>query len=499
MATPRWQKIMLGIKAFREAYTNADLVTAKDYWSSFDGRQMRYDLLWAYYQGNAYRTAIHHWADAYRGEYGMYRYTRDLYNPMATLGTFYETYVWGGYLDPNAGDDNSTAIPISTENDALRLAIARLWRDSNWSTRRNIAPLWGAVMGDVFLGVYDDTEREKVSLRIVHPSMFEEVERDAYGNIQGYTIRYKRKDDLSELEVEYSEEVFRNGNNILYKLAKNGTPYAWGNESAEWEVAYGFVPMVQIQHHSVGMDWGASEGQSKLQLFRELDDAVSLLGDQVRKVINPFWLFTGTTKPTTQPTAVPVGAGLTPVAQSGREELAAMYVPNPDVKAMPLIGNINIADTIGLINLHLDQLERAYPELQLYKLHEGSSGTLSGTAVRYRQAEAENKVQERRGGYDNALVRAQQMAVAIGGFRGYDGYEGFGLDSYASGALDHSIAKRPVFARDIQDDLAVDKARAEVVKILTDAGGNLAQAARLAGYTEDEAMLLIQVETGMEQ
>jgi len=95
------------------------------------------------------------------------------------------------------------------------------------------------------------------------------------------------------------------------------------------------------------MDWGASEGQSKLQLFRELDDAVSLLGDQVRKVINPFWLFTGTTKPTTQPTAVPVGAGLTPVAQSGREELAAMYVPNPDVKAMPLIGNINIADTIG--------------------------------------------------------------------------------------------------------------------------------------------------------
>jgi len=332
---------------------------------------------------------------------------------------------------------------------------------------------------------------------------FEKVARDYLDgkqiNIQGYAIRYKRKDDLSELEVEYSEEVFRNGDNILYKLAKNGTPYAWGNESAEWSVPYGFVPMVQIQHHSVGMDWGASEGQSKLQLFRELDDAVSLLGDQVRKVINPFWLFTGTTKPTTQPSATPVGAGLTPVAQSGREELAAMYVNNADVKAMPLIGNINIADAIGLIDLHLDQLERAYPELQLYKLHEGGSGTLSGTAVRYRQAEAENKVQERRGGYDNALVRAQQMAVSIGGYRGYDGYEGFGLDSYASGKLDHSIAKRPVFARDIQDDLAVDKARAEVVQILTNAGGNLAQAALLAGYSEEEAMRLIQVETGIEQ
>jgi len=497
MATSRWNKFMLGIKAFREAYTNADLVTARDYWSSFDGRQMRYDLLWAYYQGNAYRTAIHHWADAYRGEHGMYRHTRDLYNPVGELGDFYETYIWGGYLDPEAGDDDGTAMPIKTNNEALRPPLARLWRDSNWSTQRNVAPLYGSVLGDVMIGVYDDDDRNKVSLQIRHPALFEELEKDVYGNVQAYTIRYKREDDVSDLEVEYKEEVFRNGDEIIYKLSKNGSPYAWGNPSAEWSRNYGFVPLVHIKHHDIGLPWGASEPQKKMSLFREVDDMVSLLGDQTRKVINPFWLFTGTQKPTAQPNATPVGAGQTPVAQSGREELAAMYLPSADAKAMPLIGDINIADAIKLVDSHLSVIERNYPELQLQEISKG--GARTEESIRRLQAAAGNKVQERRGNYDNAAVRAFQMAIAIGGFRGYDGYEGFGLDSYASGALDHSIAKRPVFARDIQDDLAVDKARAEVVQILTNAGGNLAQAALLAGYTEDEAMRLIQVETGMEQ
>ena len=80
------------------------------------------------------------------------------------------------------------------------------------------------------------------------------------------------------------------------------------------------------------------------------------------------------------------------------------------------------------------------------------------------------------------------MAIAIGGWRGYDGYEGFGLDSYGRGDLAHSIAMRDVFTRSVDDSLNIARKRAEVIKILTDAGGNLAQAALLAGYTEEEAM-----------
>jgi hypothetical protein len=64
----------------------------------------------------------------------------------------------------------------------------------------------------------------------------------------------------------------------------------------------------------------------------------------------------------------------------------------------------------------------------------------------------------RRAGYDSALMRAHQMAVAIGGMRGYVGYQGFSLDSYRAGALEHSIGDRPVFAIDPLDRIEEDTA-----------------------------------------
>ena len=68
------------------------------------------------------------------------------------------------------------------------------------------------------------------------------------------------------------------------------------------------------------------------------------------------------------------------------------------------------------------------------------------------------KVNERRAIYDDSLVRAHQMAVAIGGFRGYKDFGGFGLESYDKGELDHAIGERPVFAVDPLDDIETEGA-----------------------------------------
>jgi hypothetical protein len=394
-----------------------------------------------------------------------------------------------------AGNMLDTSLPITTENDLLRPTIARLWRDSNWDVKRNIAPKWGSVMGDVFLGVQDDPMHGKVAIRILHPSHFTEVDKDGYGNIKAYTIEQKRTDPDNQLrEVTYREEVWREGDDVVYELSRDGVPYSWGNESPQWRTPYGFVPMVHIQHEDDGAGWGMSSVGKKLGLFREIDNAISNIGDQVQKTVTPLILFSGMTRPANAPNTSPT---TNPLAQDvGRDNVQALYATQPDAKAQFLVANLDIAAALDLVRLHMDQVERAYPELQLFSVMRDGNASASGESLRRRQAQAAVKVQAVRQNYDSALMTVQQMAIAIGGWRGYDGYSGFNLDSYTKGDLEHSIAKRGVFARDVIDDLAEAKMRAEVLKMFVDAGGNIATAARLAGLTEEDALALVEVEYG---
>ena len=87
------------------------------------------------------------------------------------------------------------------------------------------------------------------------------------------------------------------------------------------------------------------------------------------------------------------------------------------------------------------ELERDYPELRFDNLR--LTGTVSGRTLQVARQPVETKVLQRRALYDDALVRAQNMAVAIAGYRRQ--VDGFDLASYAAGQLDHSIGSRPVF------------------------------------------------------
>jgi hypothetical protein len=94
-------------------------------------------------------------------------------------------------------------------------------------------------------------------------------------------------------------------------------------------------------------------------------------------------------------------------------------------------------------------LEKDYPELRYDSAR--ATGDASAKALREVRKACESKVHGRRVVYDDALVRAHKMALAIGGWRGYEGYEAFDLGSYAAGDLDHSIGERTVFLLDPLD------------------------------------------------
>jgi hypothetical protein len=147
-----------------------------------------------------------------------------------------------------------------------------------------------------------------------------------------------------------------------------------------------------------------------------------------------------------------------------------MYIPTPEAKAQALITDqLDVQKTSEEIGHLLKETERDYPELQMDIWTAGED--TSGRALRQARQRVEKKVVQRRATYDGALVRAHQMAIAIGGFRGYVGYQGFDLKSYEKGDLDHTITpSRPIFEIDPRELADERKLFWEAVRAATDAG-----------------------------
>jgi hypothetical protein len=437
---------MRAIRAFREAWLTTGVLDEAEF-SDPDARRFRYEVYWALYENSAYRN-IHPWATKLKADYGLYKFIRSIFGMAFELGEFWRIHLMGGALDPAAGDGGAqpSCLPILTDNEGLRDSLATLWQSSNWATRKDVLTLWGAVMGDVGVKVIDDPTRGQVYLDIVHPGLLAEVATDAFGNVKGYTLEDERPDPRPNAQpgraVVYTEIAGRDGDTVTYRTLLNGQPHAWNPETgAEWSEPYGFVPLVLIQHNNVGLSWGWSELHPALSKVREVDDLASVLGDQIRKIVNPVFAFIGARK--TEATLQMAGTAATPEnPEAGRQDIPALYLP-ANASVTPLIANLDIAGASGHLAKVLAAIEGMYPELTAEKLR--LQGGLTGRALELAQQPAISKALQRRAGYDHALVRAQQMAVAIGGFKGYEGYAGFGLDSYGAGQLEHSIGGRPVF------------------------------------------------------
>lgn len=477
---------MAASQAFRESFTSTNELNASDPFASFNGRTARYKINFAMYENTAYRD-VHTWAQSYKTEYGLYRFIRNIESPASRLGDFWQSHLWGGLLDAEAGDGKAkpSALPIVTDSIELRKAIAKVWEWSNWQGEKDVVTLRGAVLGDSFIRVEDDPERRKVYLSALHPGSVKEIEIDAWGNVKEYVLEEQRLDPEKGNVVTYREEVTRGeGDNIVYKTYVNGSLYPWGKE-AEYEIPYGFVPLVFIRHRNVGSDWGWSEMHAGMSLFREVDDQASLLNDQIRKMVNSVWLFSGVSA---SDNGVTVGKSdpTDDNPQAGREDTPALYGPI-GASAQALVSPLDINATALRIEKLVSKIERDYPELA--DNISNATGVASGRALRIARQPVIDRVENRRPNYDTALVRAHQMAIAIGGWKKYDAaFSGYDLNSFKAGKLNHTIAERPVFAKDPLDDLEVDTQFWTTAKAAKDAGGMVAMRRFFLknGWTEKE-------------
>ncbi len=487
------------VNSFKETYFSQGVQNIEDY-ITYDARILRYSVYWAFYENTAYDEAVNSWAHHMKQQIGLYKHIRSIYNPSARIGDFWRTHLMGGFLDPKAGDGTviKSALPIVTDNEAIRGALANLWEWSNWKTKKNLYTLWGTVLGDVAIKVVDDPTKERVYLDIIHPSNIADVTFDNYGNVKEYVIidyvYDPREGAKGYTKVLYKEVAKRNGDDVIYQTFLNNQPYAWNGLASEWVEPYGFIPLVMNKHIDIGKGWGKSELSSCRSKIQEADDLASKLGDQIRKLVDSPMLLTGISKPKEVQNHHKI-TGETPTTTAPkpeREELPILYASNPQANAVPLTANLDISSSSQHILSILKELEREYPELQV-DLHE-SMGQASGKALRIARAKTEEKAQELRANYDAVLVRAQKMALSIGGFRKYDGFTEFDLGSYQAGTLEHSIGKRPVFQSDPMDDLERDEKFWTVATQAKNNGVPVDIFLRWNGFSEDKINELLNSE-----
>jgi hypothetical protein len=481
-----FSRLTAGLGAFRDAWLSADAQRQQsgvgndfDAFGTYEARKFRYDLFWGMYQNNTFRDLAHTWSPSLKAAFSLYRHTRNVFNPVNRLIEFHASHVQGGQLDKDAGDGEKvrSAIPILTENEAIRPAVAKLWRDSNWQTAKAIQTRYGACFGDVAVVVDDDPIRKRVTKRVIHPGFLKWVDFDASGNVTSYILEEYRYDprapgvkDLPPIVdprslhrvVRYNEEAFSDGGDVVYRTYLNGAPFNWrGNDESgnplpwEWRVPYPFVPLVLAQHLNVGLPWGVAEPHALISKVFEVDDMASGLGDQIRKCIRAPKLIAGVMA------SAPVGPGV-----AGQPSIpgttATLGRPDPSRQEQGFL-TASLGTTVHDMAFPLDidgvsahiaainaEIEKDFPELQMDIWAVNTD--VSGRALRVARQRTEVKVQERRVAYDALEVKSNKLALAIGGARGYPGYQGFGHDPREEGPLDHEVGHRAVFSPDPLDD-----------------------------------------------
>lgn len=438
------------------ATVTAAVVAARETWlqptpeqeasfSDVDNRVLRYRRYWDYYTNNLYNQLSSH-----KGAKGLYRHIRPVYNPVTRLVDFYVAKVYGGELDGDA--EASGAIPIVTENEELRPAIAKLWQWSNWQAKKQLFVRWGACFGDVVLKVVDDLPRQKVYLQVLHPRMLKDAQFDWRGNITSAIIEYTDWEPATTgrgqyVEFTYTEIITKE----QFSTLKNNEPFDYYGSGATWTNPYGFVPLTLAVHKDCGLDWGMSAFHADDLKIDELNDQVSIFSDRLRRANNPQWLMAGVRARS----EIDLSSTDATTTEAARQTTNVLYGPE-NATATPLVTDIGMAQSLDHINALLAELERDFPELALHRMRE-QGGAWSGRAIALVYQDASDRVVEARGNYDGVLVRAQQMALSIGGMRRYEGFEPFSLDSFDRGDLDHRIGARPVLASGV-DAPQIDQA-----------------------------------------
>lgn len=495
LSTRVYNALTAAVSRFTRVYADPETEQTRRGWAS---RAAEYRALWAWYNNSVFED-LDEWAE-YRSRYRLPRHIRAIYNPTRRLVDFYASVIYPGVLSDD-GDElpgsAPIAIPLPSDTDpALRKAIAQLWRWSNWQSGMGVMVRYGAALGNAFTEVVDDVARGKVYLVNHWPGLVADLDLDAQRNVKSYALEYLTSDRDGGPQYTYRKEV----NAETIRTLKNGELFDYspdGSVGAEYANPYGFAPAVWTPHLDLGGEHGAPAIHGALGKLDELNSTASLVHDQVRKLVGGplvFW-----TDDSLEALAGRAKRGRTTTLTdpyADKEDL--MWIKGGSGgRVEHLSAGLDFSGALAVMRELMGEIEQDFPELTYFRQMRAMS-TVTGPAAARLAGDVTSRVFQSAANYDVSSVKLFQMGVAIAGWRLSQGdwpspsaqqnaFLGFGLDSYANGDLDFSIAPRPLVVTNDDERAATSMKWWQAAQAATTAGLPLdVFLARERGWRDEE-------------
>lgn len=448
---------------WRRVYADPEATTAA---GEYEDRRQAYLYRWAWYENSIFDVLNRSTWAQYKADYRLYRHTRAIYNPARRLGDFYGAILWPGILsadgDPPPGGQLGIPLPEDTPAE-LRQALGQIWQWSNLQKIKSLIGRYGSILGDVGIEIIDDPDSRKITIAPIWPGHIVDLELDREGNAQAYTLEYQALDREKDQSYTYRKTVTKD----WIATWRDDAPYSYDGLPPEYANPYGFCPFVWIKHTDTGGDHGLP-AMRNLLAWEELNGLASHDLDHAHKILKAPVILSGSGIAGTDLTGTKAGSSHDQAAADSSQESIDLLKTGPGVEAKAL--SLEPGEAIERIDRILAQIERDHPELTLWeKLRDTTQ--ISGVAADRLIGDAKIYVDDARANYDAGLIAANQMAIAIGGWRANSGAWGsnldrqrqalipFSLDSYAAGDLDFEIMPRPLFPPSPMEQIQEERAR----------------------------------------
>jgi hypothetical protein len=466
-----------------------------------------YRVMRAYYLSNGLYDVLQ---DVLRRQ-GVWREAlKPLRNPTYRVVEFHAGHLWPGALPG--------ALPIETDNPDIIEPIQQVWKWSNWSSAKQVAARHLALYGDMFIKVSETADRGRVFLQLIEPEHVTDFDADERGVLtyvrfdmpmkrradDGTVIAYLHTEEWSLAEDAYRvwESLTLSSTYSFPDTAELGTPKT---EITISSMGIDFVPVVHAKFADIGEDRGYAAIGPALDKIDEANRQATRLAQLLFRNNNVVWALRANSVDATgrplPPPQLSDTAGTT-------DDDGTVTLGDDRVLKLPgmsqldsLVPNINYEAALHVLQDHMVELEQDLPELIYYRVADMGANA-SGRAVRMLLAPAISRTLEARGNAENALGRADQMALTMGQNAGL-----WDVGSYAAGDFEHCFEERDVLPNDELERAQAQQADGSALAQMVSAGVPLEMAVqevfgwsaeRAAQFTQDR-MAAIQREQALAQ
>lgn len=424
-----------------------------------------YDMLWRYYFNNDLYSSL----NGISGRLGaMEEGLVAIRNPAYRVVEFYAAKLWGDEL------------PIETEFDEIREPIERVWGWSNWESRKQVAARFMACTGDLFIKVSQREDRQRVFFQLIDARFVVDFDTDERGFLTYCRIdvpQTRREGDRlknfthTEVWTKESYRRWEHDKTSTTEVSELGTPL---EELPLNSFGIDFIPIVHAKFRDTGDDRGRG---SFLHCLDKIDEA-NRMATRLHRMLflhnNAIWAVT-------QNGVDSAGRPIPPVTLGDGVSVAvgdSRFISLPggaDLKT--LVPAINYEGALKILQAHMEEMAQDLPEMAYYSLRDRD---LSGRAVRLLLGDAIDRAREARANAEQALVRANQMALTIGAkAKLFDG-----IGTFEAGKFDHTFTERDILPVSGIDQIEEDKAQAEMLLLRRELGVSEEEALGELGYDE---------------